>query len=194
MLQEGFQIEHCRPNCPKSARNWNNLYNVLNHKLNELNLFEKLERKFKPVLHHHLPKVSLAGCPNGCSHPDIKDFGVTGYSTPSITEVPCSGCKSCMNSCLEKAITVDSSGVFIDNTLCLSCGNCQKVCPTGTISAGESGWTLRFGGRVGRHPQFAKYAGQVTTDEEVVSWIIGTMLNYLEEGGPQERLTHFLER
>ena len=194
MQQKGFQLEHCRSNCPKLARNWNSLYQVLNNKLNELNLFESLEDKFRPVLHHHLPKVSLAGCPNGCSHPNIKDFGISGYMTPKITNTPCSGCKTCIASCLEKAISWQSNGITIDHTLCLSCGNCQTVCPTGTLTSGESGWTLRLGGRIGRHPQFAKLAGQVTTDQEVVDWVTETMLRYIKEGGPQERLTHFLER
>lgn len=194
MQQKGFQLEHCRPNCPKLARDWKNLYQLLNMKLNELRLLETLEDKFRPVLHHHLPKVSLAGCPNGCSHPNIKDFGISGYVTPRITDALCSGCKICVNTCIEKAITWQSDGITIDPDLCLSCGNCQNVCPTGTLTAGESGWTLRMGGRVGRHPQFAKIVGQVTTDEAVVAWITDTMLSYIEESGPQERLTHFLER
>lgn len=192
MQQKGYQLDHCRQNCPKIARDWNTLYNALSKKLNDLNLLETLEDKFRPVLHHHLPKISLAGCPNGCSQPNIKDFGITGYVTPKITKVPCSGCKICMNTCLEKAITWQSNGITIDNTLCLSCGNCQNVCPTGTLTAGESGWTLRLGGRVGRHPQFAKLAGQVTSDQEVVDWITERMLSYINEGRPQERLTHFL--
>lgn len=194
MQQRGFQIEHCRSNCPKMARNWNNLYQALTMKLAELNLLETLENKFRPVLHHHLPKVSLAGCPNGCSHPNIKDFGISGYVSPQITEVSCSGCMACEKACLEKAITWHSDEIRIDKDLCLSCGNCQDVCPTGTLVAGESGWTLRLGGRVGRHPKFAKSVGEVTTDDEVVAWVTEIMTRYIEDGQPGERLTHFLER
>jgi len=60
--------------------------------------------------------------------------------------------------------------------------------------AGESGWSLRLGGRVGRHPHFAKFVGKVQTDEEVLTWVSDTILRYIENGQPQERLTHFLER
>jgi len=124
----------------------------------------------------------------------IKDFGVIGYVTPWITTAPCSGCNACAQSCLENAITWQPSGIVIDHTRCLSCGECLRTCPSGTLTAGESGWELYLGGRVGRHPQFAKLAGHVPTDEEVVAWISETMLHYLENGRPQERLTHFLDR
>ncbi len=194
MKHTGFEIEHCRPNCPKSSRNWHNLYEELTANLTSLNLYQTIEDKFHPVLHHHIPKICLAGCPNGCSHPNIKDFGISGYVTPQITDVPCIECNKCVLSCQEMAITWGPSGIVIDQTRCLSCGDCQRVCPSGTLTAGESGWTLRLGGRVGRHPQFAKLVGQVQTDEEVLTWVSDTITRYIENGQPQERLTHFLER
>ena len=194
MQQTGFYVEHCRPNCPKSAGNWQNLYNTLTTTLTALNLQQTLENRFDPVLYHHLPKVCLAGCPNGCSQPNIKDFGISGYVTPQITTAPCSGCCACVRSCLENAISWQPSGIIIDPTRCLNCGDCLRACSSGTLIAGESGWQLRLGGRVGRHPQFAKLVGQVPTDEEVVSWISETLLDYIENGRSQERLTNFLDR
>jgi len=62
------------------------------------------------------------------------------------------------------------------------------------LAAGESGWTLRFGGRAGRHPKFGKVVGQVQTDEKVLSLVTDTLLRYIKDGQPQERLTNFLER
>lgn len=194
MNHKGFQLEHCRLNCPKTARNWHNLCEALTKKLTTLNLYQTLEDKFSPVLNHHIPKIGLAGCPNGCSHPNIKDFGIAGYVIPQITDAPCKGCKECVRSCLEMAITFNQSGIAIDRSRCLSCGDCQRVCPSGTLIAGESGWTLLLGGRVGRHPQFAKSVRQVQTDEEVLAWVSDTILRYIENGQPHERLTHFVER
>jgi len=193
MKQTGFKIEHCQPNCPRSAREWNELLEALTTNLAELNIFETLEKKFNPILYHHLPKVGLAGCPNGCSQPDIKDFSISGYVTPRITDTLCLKCKACVRSCLEEAITLQSNGINIDKNRCLSCGNCQSVCPSGTLTKGESGWKLRIGGRVGRHPRFATFAGQVSTDEEVITWVLETIHDYIKNGQPQERLTHFLE-
>lgn len=194
MKDTGFQIEHCRANCPKAARNWLNLNEELTKNLTELNLFQAIKDKFSPVLNHHIPKICLAGCPNGCSHPNIKDFGISGYVTPQITDAACIGCNKCVRSCVEKAITWNQNGIVIDAARCLSCGNCQHVCPSGTLTDGETGWILRIGGRVGRHPQFGKSAGQVQTDEEVLTWITDTIRRYIKNGQPQERLTHFLER
>lgn len=194
MQQSGFQLEHCRSNCPKSVRDWHRLHGLLSAKLTSMNLLETLEKKFRPVLYHHLPKVCLAGCPNGCSQPNIKDFSISGYADPQITKAPCTGCKACVSSCLEKAITFQSDKIVIDHNRCLSCGDCLRACPSGTLIAGERGWTLRLGGRVGRHPRFAVPAGQVQTDEEVVSWVSQVMDGYIQDGQPEERLAYFLER
>jgi len=193
MKQTGFQIEPCRPNCQKSARKWSDLLEALTTNLAELNILETLENRFRPLLHHHLPKVGLAGCPNGCSQPDIKDFSITGYVTPLITDATCLECKACVRSCLEEAISLQSSGISIDKSRCLSCGNCQSVCPSGTLTKGESGWNLRIGGRVGRHPRFATFDKKVSTDEEVIEWVYNTILDYMKNSKPQDRLTHFLE-
>lgn len=194
MQQSGFQIEHCRLNCPKSACDWQNLYKLLSEKLSALNLVETLEKKFGSIHYHHLPKVCLAGCPNGCSQPNIKDFGISGYVNPQITDVPCIGCNACVRSCLETAITLQFNGIVIDVNRCLSCGDCQSVCPSGTLVSGECGWTLRIGGRVGRHPRFAEFIGHVQKDEDVVAWVLEAIARYIQDGFPEERLTNFLER
>lgn len=194
MKQTGFQIEHCRWNCPKAAREWKDLLDVLSNNISELNILETLENRFRPLLHHHFLKIGLAGCPNGCSHPDIKDFSITGYATPRITDVLCLKCNACVSSCLEEAISLEPNGIAIDKARCLSCGNCQSVCPSGALTKGESGWNLRIGGRMGRHPRFATFEKKVSTDKEVVEWICDTILDYMKNSKPGERLTHFLER
>ena len=195
MIYTGFKIEHCRSNCPKSSRNWDNLYEALTTALTSLNIYQTIEDRFSPVLPHHIPKICLAGCPNGCSLPNTKDFGISGYITPKMTKAPCIGCNECIRSCLEKAITSNPSenGIVIDPSRCVSCGDCQRVCPSGTLAAGESGWTLRLGGRAGRHPKFGKFVGQVHTDEEVLTWVTDILRRYIKDGQPQERLTNFLE-
>ena len=148
MKHTGFQLEHCRPDCPQLARNWHDLYEALTMNLTSLNLYQTLEDKYSPVLNHHIPKICLAGCPNGCSLPNIKDFGISGYVTPRITDALCIECNECVRSCLEKAITlIKSDGIAIDHSRCLSCGNCQRVCPSGKLEkvVGHCVWVVGWG-------------------------------------------------
>lgn len=50
----------------------------------------------------------------------------------------CTGCKSCVPVCSEKAISVDGETfcLAIDPHRCTECKACQAVCPTGCIQAG----------------------------------------------------------
>jgi uncharacterized protein len=42
----------------------------------------------------------------------------------------CSGCRSCMDNCPNKAVTVEKKISAIDYNLCTGCGKCLRVCPT----------------------------------------------------------------
>lgn len=173
---------------------WELLQKDLDSALSSLNLSEALTEKFKPLLYHQIAKISLAGCPNGCSQPLIKDFGILGYVMPKITDSACRNCGVCVKACQEKALSLSNGEISINQTLCLNCGDCIRVCPSGTLSLGERGWNLYLGGRVGRHPHFAEWVGKATSEEEVVNWVIKFLDNYLKNCQPQERLSDFLER
>ncbi len=190
----GYIIEHCRLNCPRAAKSWEFLRKDLDSTLSSLNLSETLTDKFKPLLYHQIAKISLAGCPNGCSQPLIKDFGIIGYVVPIKTDKVCQGCRACVKACQEKALNLSNGEINIDPTLCLSCGDCIRVCPTGTLSKGECGWDLYLGGRVGRHPHFGELVGKAKSEEEVIEWISKTLNDYLKYCHPHERLSNFLER
>jgi uncharacterized Fe-S center protein len=42
----------------------------------------------------------------------------------------CSGCRSCMDGCPQRAITVGKKITAVDYNLCTGCGKCLRVCPT----------------------------------------------------------------
>lgn len=196
MSHEGYNLEYCR-NCNKAALDSNPLQEKLKIALDSLNLEDKLADKFNSLLYHYRPKICLSGCPNGCSQPKIKDFGISAYNTPAITSENCVECEACIWACQENAITLISGtvkGVTIDSDLCLSCGECIGACPTGYIVSGERGWELMLGGRVGRHPRFADSIGHVTNDDQVVEWVTKILVDYLQNSDDEERLTHYLER
>lgn len=55
------------------------------------------------MLEHHRFKVTLSGCPNGCSQPQIADVGLMGHERPRLDEGDCIGCGLCVETCAESA-------------------------------------------------------------------------------------------
>lgn len=190
----GYILEHCRQNCTKSAQDWKEFYHDLKNILEELDLPKHLNRIFQQIHYHHIPKIALAGCPNGCSQPQIKDIGISGYLRPKITNELCSGCKACIDSCLENALNWKGEEAELNYNFCLECGDCIRACPTGRIASEEAGWLIHLGGRLGRHPQLGKISGREKSNTEVIIRLEAILKDYLENALPGERLNHFLQR
>lgn len=155
-----YQIKSCRGaevNCPFLITDSTVLADKLRNRLEELHFTEKLINKVEgQILPHHTMKLAVSGCPNSCSMPQIKDFGV--HAVESVYVDPDSGCIECMKcveTCREDAIIVKDGHVSIDEEKCVHCGLCARVCPTGSIKASEKKYRVMIGGKVGRHPRFA---------------------------------------
>lgn len=190
----GFVLEHCRKNCTKSAQDWSALYEQLEELLKNMDLTDHLDQKFPVIHYHHLPKVTIAGCPNACSQPQIKDIGLSGFLMPKFTEATCSGCQACIDSCLEGALTWQEDMPKLEVEKCIGCGECIRSCQTGRILPGESGWNLHLGGRLGRHPKLARISSEKYQDADALDKILQILNDYKEKSLPQERLTSFLNR
>jgi len=53
--------------------------------------------------------------------------------TPNMSEIFCTGCKTCVDVCPYGAITFDEARRIsvVNEVLCHGCGNCAAVCPSG---------------------------------------------------------------
>lgn len=118
---------------------------------------------------HHKLKISISCCPNGCSMPQIADFGVILAGPVMVTDAPCSACGACLQACQESAIILDpTAGPRLYEDKCLHCGACAGVCPTGTISRKPPGFRVMIGGKLGRHPRLATELPGVHPSREVL--------------------------
>ncbi len=182
---KGYQIDACFG--PEGCQNRASLSESLAEKIEEiLNqedllgfLKERVDGDIKP---HHEFRVTIADCPNACSQPQIKDIGIIGASVPKITEKECTLCNACIDICREKAIAVNEklSMPVLDFSLCLKCGQCVGVCPTGTIEKGETGFRVLLGGKLGRHPRLARELSGIY-DENGVIEIVKTCIHFYKE-------------
>ena len=155
-----YHINTCRGtevNCPFLITDSKILADKLRKRLEELNFTEKLINKIEGhILPHHTMKLAVSGCPNSCSMPQIKDFGVHAIESVYVDpDCECIECMKCVETCREDAITVKNRQVVIDKEKCVHCGLCAKVCPAGSIKAEEKKYRVMIGGKVGRHPRFA---------------------------------------
>ncbi|HUW66231.1 MAG TPA: 4Fe-4S dicluster domain-containing protein [Spirochaetia bacterium] len=117
-------------------------------------------------LHHELMHLAIAGCPNGCTQPQIKDFAVVGQVVVE-TAPGCSRCGACVEACPDDCASLDGDGPVIDRNLCLNCWLCLKACPEGALTAAKRGYRILAGGKLGRRPRLASTLRPVASPEEV---------------------------
>ncbi|MBW1879673.1 MAG: 4Fe-4S binding protein [Deltaproteobacteria bacterium] len=184
----GFRIETCSGStgCRNRAVSTDSLGERLESLLSEAHLAEHLDPSGAAAPHRPLI-VALAGCPNACTRPQVRDIGIIGASPPVVSPEPCSECWACAEVCREEAITVDPGDgpPRIDTSRCVRCGDCHEVCPSGALTAGASGFRVMIGGRLGRHPRLATEIPFLLTEDEVIELIGACAQLYVDrrEGG-----------
>ncbi len=170
---KGYQIETCfgSGGCPNRANTAIPLAGKIEQVLNKEDLFSFLKERINGELRPHQEfRIAIAECPNACSQPQIKDIGIIGACIPKVTYKECTSCNACIEACMENAIAIDdnlSKPVF-DYSLCINCGQCMGVCPTGTIETGKMGFRILLGGKLGRHPRLAKELPDIYEIDQVI--------------------------
>lgn len=164
--------------------------------LREKKVSERLRMRVKggKILHHHKLRISISGCPNGCSRPQIADIGLVGFVRPAVAGEDCTACGACAAACPDKAISVDGGPPEFDRALCQGCLRCRNACPSGCITLSPPGARILLGGKLGRHPRFATVAGEEMAFSSVLELIDRVITGYIEHAEPDERFADFLLR
>lgn len=138
---------------------------------------------------HHKFKVGFAGCPFDCPKSATNDVGFQGAIWPELNPAECIVCGLCVKSCTEGAIEKDAEGnlVFIPER-CLYCGDCIKVCPSEAWKVTKKGYTVRIGGKWGRHPLVGTLFATFLPEEQVVPFIAEVLAWYREQAEGMGRI------
>ncbi len=185
MEAESFSLDICRGLCGGRCPNvlpWGEDFEKkLKGVILESRWPEFLGGRIKGAIKAHQKfKVSVAGCPNGCSRPQIADFGLIRAVKPEFVKELCIKCGLCVQACDEEAITLEESGVEVKSSRCLYCGACQKTCPTQAIFADKNGFRILLGGKLGRHPRLGTELPGIFSEEEVLNILGNALTLYME--------------
>ncbi|MCP4266046.1 MAG: 4Fe-4S dicluster domain-containing protein [Candidatus Brocadiaceae bacterium] len=205
-----YHIDICRGEdveCPFLIAGIKGLMQKIKNRLKEIefskNLISRIDGKILP---HQRLKIAISSCPNCCSMPQIRDFGVHVRAKVYVDDdFECNGCGNCLRACKEGAIRITGmsnekpggsdgeqagqpeSGkrvVTINYDRCVHCGLCAEVCPTGTIKTEKKCFRVMIGGKLGRHPRFAEDLTGFADESEVLDALdvcVDAMLNEKKE-------------
>ncbi len=138
---------------------------------------------------HHKFKVGFAGCPHDCPKSATNDVGFQGAVLPELLKELCIGCGLCVKNCSDRALTMgaDNRPVFAKER-CTWCGDCVKSCPTEAWKAARRGYTVRIGGKWGRHPLVGTLFATFLPEEQVVQFIASVLEWYVAKAEGRGRV------
>jgi len=194
---KGFQVETCFSSggCPNSLMDVSELSDRIEEILLKENIRFFLKEKVEgPLKFHHEFRVSISGCPNACSRPQIVDIGIIGASIPGISGDNCSQCGECKRACKEDAVSLNSGLPCIDDSKCISCGQCIRACPEGIIDECRKGFKILIGGKLGRHPRLAVEIPGIFSIEETLEKVRLLIRFYKDKSVEGERFGAVLEK
>ena len=194
---KGYQIDTCfgHTGCPMRAVVSDTLLTKIETLFQQADLLGFLKSQVQGKLKfHHEFRVTIADCPNACSQPQIKDIGIIGGVVPQTTDEACSLCEACTEVCKEAAIELSGSDAppRIDPELCMRCGQCVPVCSSKTIVAGQNGYRVLLGGRLGRHPRLAIELPELYDETTVLEIVSACIDLYKQKSRNGKRFAHLL--
>ena len=187
---------HARIHCPNVLIDTTEWQQIVEEWVREQDISARLRRRVGSgmVLHHHKLHIAIAGCPNGCSRPQIAEVGLVGFVRPAVEPAECTACGACARACPDTAITVADGPPVFDTTACQGCVQCRQACPHRCIHLSPPGVRVLLGGKLGRHPRLAQVAGEQFTPSEVIGMLDRVIGDYLSRARAEERFADFLVR
>lgn len=192
-------LEACRnelAGCPNSLIGTGVWHQAVSDWLEAEGVSELLRQKVggDTILFHHKLKIAIAGCPNGCSRPQIADLALVGQVTPDCAHERCTGCGACREACPDRAIQLGDEGPLFDRDACLGCLVCKNACAEGCISLSPPRVRVLIGGKLGRHPHLAEQVAATDDPQEAVAVFDRAVKDYLKQGRPNERFAAWWAR
>lgn len=160
-------------------------------------IHQRFYKGYRDVSLPHKFKIAVGGCPNNCVKPNLNDLGIVGARVPGYDPEKCRGCKKCQleAACPVHAAQLKNGKLFIDPTLCNSCGRCIQKCPFHCNDEGTSGWKVYVGGRWGKNVAHGQMLRKVFTDrEELLDVVEKAILLFRSQGQPGERFADTIQR
>jgi len=189
-------IETCHnklSNCPNVLIDTDEWRKALEDWARENDISERIRARIKndKIYYHHKFRISISGCPNACSRPQICEVGIVGTIKPELYPDDCTFCGKCEKACPDLAIRVDNCPPVFDFSACLGCKKCFEACRNWCIKLSKPRAKLLMGGKLGRHPHLGQIVAEVSTPLDLLSIIDSALNTYLENGREDERFSDF---
>lgn len=190
-----FKIRRCFEGCSNAVIDTARAEKVLSNVLHEGDYVCKFGAEIsgaKPMP-HQLFHIAIAGCPNSCTQPQVKDFGVQGQAVPHIG-TDCILCGGCVTACPEGLVKLTQDAPIIDTAECLNCERCVRACPSETLTTLRKGYRVLVGGKLGRRPRLGQVLYPLIDDKGLADSFKASLDFYLQERRPRERFGGLVER
>ncbi len=167
--------------CPNSLIDAALWQAAISNWLAEADISERLRMRVETpmVMAHDKLRITVAGCPNACSRPQIADLAVVGRIRPHFDESACAACGDCVAQCPDQAIVVGESLTWFSGR-CQGCLGCSSVCDYDAVNLSAPWGQVLMGGKLGRSPQLARPAAEVADPWELIPFFSQAVESYLE--------------